>query len=105
MEKLKQAAKAALLITTDDALVNDDIESLVNAAIADLRTAGVAYISAEAEGEQAQRRALYERAVVLFCKSLFLIDETQAKRAAQAYSSLKLCMSLDDDYTEVQNGG
>lgn len=117
MDDIVKAVKAALLLTTDDDLVNTEIRNLISAAIADLRTAGVAKKTANTTGEvsptdaarpgdrsekivQSENAALYGRGVILYCKAHFLLDETAARRAASAYAALKAAMSLDDSFRE-----
>ena len=107
LSDLAKAVKAALLVTTDDDLVNTELQALADAAVADLRTAGITQPKAadtsddttQAETEE-NNGALFERAVILFSKANFLDDDTAARRAAGAYTAIKTAMSLDDNFRE-----
>ena len=94
MDDLVKAAKAAVWVMTDNEFAAREITDLVLAAIADLRSAGVADASNRADAP------LFKRGVILYCKANFLRDEAQAERALKAYEALKKCMSLDDEYRE-----
>lgn len=96
-DKLVKEAKVALRMTTDDADLAADIWSLIEAAFADLRVAGVA----NNPPEGADYSPLYKRAVILYCKANFG-SNPDAEKLQAAYESLKTYMSLDNNYRSAE---
>lgn len=87
--------KVALRIaaTTND--FDTEIQDLINAAIADLKMAGVVADKA------VDSDALIKRAIVTYCKSHFGYDNPDAERFLESYLMLKRHLVLSVDYTEA----
>jgi len=87
--------KVALRIaaTTND--FDTEIQDLINAAIADLKMAGVVADKA------VDSDALIKRAIVTYCKSHFGYDNPDAERFLESYLMLKRHLALSVDYTEA----
>jgi len=83
--------KLALRVTTTD--FDTEIQSLIDAAVADLTLAGVA-----AEKAQSTTDPLIKRAVVTYCKAHFGYDNPDADRLMEAYNLLKQHLTLAEDY-------
>ena len=87
--------KLALRVTTTD--FDTEIQSLIDAAVADLTLAGVA-----AEKAQSTTDPLIKRAVVTYCKAHFGYEEpAQAELFMKSYNALKSHLALSQEYTEV----
>ena len=84
--------KLALRVTTTD--FDTEIQSLIDAAVADLTLAGVA-----AEKAQSTTDPLIKRAVVTYCKAHFGYDNPEAERFQQSYDMLKAHLTLSQEYT------
>jgi len=84
--------KLALRVTTTD--FDTEIQSLIDAAVADLTLAGVA-----AEKAQSTTDPLIKRAVITYCKANFGFANPDADRLQRAYDSLKSHLSLSVEYT------
>lgn len=79
--------------TTND--FDTEIQDLINAAIADLKMAGVVADKA------VDSDALIKRAIVTYCKSHFGYDNPDAERFLESYLMLKRHLALSVDYTEA----
>lgn len=84
--------KVALRIaaTTND--FDTEIQDLINAAIEDLKMAGVATDKA------VDTDPLIKRAITVYCKSHFGYDNPDASRFWRSYESLKRHLTLSADY-------
>lgn len=82
-----EAVKKAMAVTSED--FDDDLTGLINAALSDLRIAGVTVTMVN--------DPLIVRAVIFYCKSYFRNDD-KAERYQKAYENLKHAMSLSGDY-------
>lgn len=82
-----EAVKKAMAVTSED--FDDDLTGLINAALSDLRIAGVTVTMVN--------DPLIVRAVIFYCKSYFRNDD-KAERYQKAYENLKYAMSLSGDY-------
>lgn len=71
--------KAALRITESD--FDKEIEGLIEAAKGDLETSGVASSNLE--------KPLSKQAIILYCKSLFGYDNSDANRFMESYEHIK----------------
>lgn len=69
---------------------NDEIQSLIDAAKLDLSISGVANTT-EAD-------KLVHRAIVLYCKAHFGVDNPNSEKYLESYTSLKTHMSLASGY-------
>ena len=84
--------KVALRIAATTNNFDTEIQDLINAAIADLKMAGVVADKA------VDSDALIKRAIVTYCKSHFGYDNPDASRFWQSYESLKSHLVLAGDY-------
>lgn len=84
--------KVALRIAAATASFDIEIQDLIDAAIEDLKIAGVATDKA------VDSDALIKRAVVTYCKSHFGYDNPDASRFWRSYESLKSHLVLAGDY-------
>jgi hypothetical protein len=73
-------------------LMETEIQDLINAAYADLQLAGIDISMPD--------DPLIKRAVSTYCKAYFGYDNPDADRFIKAYNSLKIGLSLSEDYTE-----
>lgn len=87
LEKVKQAMRVKSIE------LDDEIADLISAAKADLSLSGVKKI--------ADNDALIIRAVILYCKSHFGLNNPDSDKYQRAYDSLKSHLCLSADYTEV----
>ena len=85
--------KVALRIAATTADFDTEIQDLINAAIADLKMAGVV------DDKAVDSDALIKRAIVTYCKSHFGYDNPDADRFIESYLMLKKHLSLSVDYT------
>lgn len=72
---------------------DDEINSLINAAKADLKLAGVTATKANDTSD-----ALIVRAVAVYCKANFGYDNPDADRLLNSYNLLKLHLTLSAEY-------
>lgn len=84
--------KGALRIDGNDA--DQEIQDLIDAAMADLALAGIA---PEHDGTD----PLIRRAVIIYCRGHFDYDSKSAERLMQSYEMLKSHLSLAEDYREA----
>ncbi len=91
LEKVKQALRISN--TAFDTELND----LIEAAKADLILSGILQSKIDAIDTD----ILIQRAVMVYCKCYFGIENSDYDRNLQAYNSLKNHLSLTAEYTEV----
>ena len=84
LEKIKQSLRI-----THDAL-DTEIEDLIDAALADLLISGVK--------NQPTDDVLILRAVTIYCKANFGLENNDSERYQASYDSLKAHLSLCGDY-------
>jgi len=84
--------KGALRVDGNDA--DQEIQDLIDAAMADLALAGVAE---EHDGTD----PLIRRAVIIYCRAHFDYDSKSAERLLESYEMLKAHLSLAEDYRAV----
>lgn len=89
---LLQKAKAALRLSTDDEGINEEVQTLIAAAKADLLSTGI-----RMEGDP-----LFELAVMIYCKANFGFDNPEAERFLDAYESIKHKMMNTAEYRNAQ---
>ena len=89
---LFQKVKAALRLTTDDEGINEEVQTLIAAAKADLLSTGI-----KLEGDP-----LFELAVMIYCKANFGFDNPEAERFSEAYESIKHKMMNTAEYRNAQ---
>jgi hypothetical protein len=97
-----QKVKTALRLKSP--AFDDEIESLIAAAKADLRLVGIKWQDDEAPVDGEEQKAddpLIERAVILYCKGHFGYIEG-GERYIKAYDLLKCSLSLAGDYNALE---
>lgn len=93
MITVSEARKAVRL--TSDAM-DDELEALIHAGAADLRTAGVI------EPEASADTYLYDQALRMYLRAHFEPDAPEAPKCLAIYQDLKETLSLCDDYRECE---
>lgn len=88
LEKIKKS----LRITHTS--LDDEIRDLINAALADLRISGVVNLL--------ETDPLIIRAVTVYCKANFGLDNPNSEKYQASYESLKNHLSLSGEYNVVQ---
>ena len=86
--------KRALRISTN--YFDVDIQDLIEAARADLILSGVLATKA-VDGDM-----LIKRAIILYCKSNFGLDNKDSEKYMQSYTSLKIHLTVARDYTVTE---
>jgi hypothetical protein len=84
-------AKLALRIAAATTDFDGEITGLINAALADLRLAGLALEDTD--------EPLLKQAVITYCKAKFGYDNPDADRFQLSYDLLKAHLTLAEDYT------
>ncbi|MBR5235758.1 MAG: head-tail connector protein [Clostridia bacterium] len=74
---------------------DDEIVDLIEAARADLKLGGIIASKAESESD-----ALIRRAVFLYVKGEFGLDNSEAEKYQNSYQMLKKHLQLSDEYTK-----
>lgn len=87
--------KIRLALRIKNESFNSEIAGLIEAAKADLKLSGVNKIS--------DTDALIIRAVTLYCKAHFGLNNGDSEKYQKAYDSLKNHLCLSTEYTEVEN--
>lgn len=88
-----QTVKVALRISTATTAFDGEIQTLIDAAKADLALSGVKEVDTT--------DPLIARAVVTYCKANFGWDNAEAERLQKAYDMIKSHLTMAADY----NGG
>ncbi|MBQ6459118.1 MAG: DNA-packaging protein [Exiguobacterium sp.] len=88
------AVKLALRIT--NTAFDSEIESLIDAARLDLQLSGVRSDKVNDDSDK-----LIERAITVYCKAHFGLDNPDYERYASSYDSLKRHLTLAGDYIET----
>ncbi|ONK21225.1 hypothetical protein BLX87_23140 [Bacillus sp. VT-16-64] len=88
-----EKVKVALRVSTNDEGIIDEISDLISSARLDLIQSGVSESKAKLDDD-----ALIQRAIILYSKSQFGIDNPHAERYWQSYESLKKHLSYSGDY-------
>lgn len=88
---LLQKVKAALRLTTDDEGINEEVQTLIAAAKADLLSTGIGL----------ENDPLFELAVMIYCKANFGFDNPEAERFFDAYESIKHKMMNTAEYRDA----
>lgn len=89
---LFQKVKAAIRLTTDDEGINEEVQTLIWAAKADLLSTGISL----------EDDPLFELAVMTYCKANFGFDNPEAERFFAAYESIKHKMMNTAEYRNAQ---
>lgn len=93
MFDLLEKVKVALRVSTNDEGIIDEISDLISSARLDLIQSGVSESKAKLDDD-----ALIQRAIILYAKSQFGIDNPHAERYWESYESLKKHLSYSGDY-------
>lgn len=88
--------KTALRITTD--VYDGEISGLIAAARDDLRLSGVASAALDADDPD----PLIKRAIILYCKAEFGLDNPEAERYMASFRALETHLALSSEYQETQ---
>ncbi|MFB4258974.1 head-tail connector protein [Shouchella clausii] len=92
MSELLEPVKKALRLTSD--VFDDEVQDLIESARSDLIQSGVSPLVAKKEDDP-----LIRRAVILYCKAHFGMDNPDAVRFAQSFDMLKQHLTLAGDYS------
>jgi hypothetical protein len=84
--------KVALRVAATTTAFDGEIQDLINAAIADLKLAGVL------DTKAVDTDPLIKRAIITYCKANFGYDNPDAGRFWRSYESLKMHLTLSADY-------
>jgi len=87
--------KLALRITSS--AFDSEIDDLIAAARADLKLSGVDPQKADADDPD----ALIKRAIIIYCKAHFGLDNPEAERLQDAYDMLKAHLTLSREYAQA----
>lgn len=90
-------AKLALRITSS--AYDDEVDMLIDAAKADLLLSGVASAALEAD----EPDPLVKRAIILYCKAEFGLDNPDAERYMASFRSLETHLALSTEYAETED--
>ena len=85
--------KVKLALRVDGTVFDEEIQDLIDACKLDL---GIGGVDAPLETD-----ALIARAVVLYCKAHFGLDNPNSEKYLESYTSLKTSLSLAGDYRSV----
>lgn len=86
-----EAVKLALRIAND--AYNSEIEDLIDAAVLDLKGAGVGVVD--------DTDPLIKRAIIIYAKANFGLANLEAEQYQRSYDRLKTHLALSADYAEV----
>lgn len=93
MEMLKKT-KTALRISQSNTAFDDEVNDLISAARDDLRLAGVLRLKVEDDND-----SLIKRAIVVYCKANFGLDNPDSEKLQRSYDMLKAHLTLSQEYT------
>ncbi|MCA0754910.1 head-tail connector protein [Paenibacillus sp. N4] len=88
------SVKHALRISLSNTHFDDEVEDLIAAARHDLQLSGVL---ASKVGDDSD--PLIKRAITVYCKANFGLDNKDAEKFQASYESLKAHLSLSHEYT------
>lgn len=86
-------ARQALRIKTK--ILDNEIQDLIDAAKSDLMLSGVLQAKINNESND----PLIKRAIILYCKANFGLDNLESDKYQAAYNSLKTHLTLSIEYT------
>lgn len=92
MLEIEQARKAVRLSART---FDDELDALIQAGIADLKTAGIREMDDD---------ALYDNALRNYVKGNFEPGAPEAEKCREIYEGIKITMKLTDRYREVGSG-
>lgn len=88
-----ESVKGALRVTSNDPLIIQEIEDLISSARMDLIQSGVSSEIANKDDEP-----LIKRAIIIYAKAHYGLDNPNADRFQDSYIMLKQHLSLAGDY-------
>ena len=91
---LADEVKLALRVTSS--AYDDEVEALIAAAKDDLLLSGVSYTALEAVAPD----ALVKRAIVLYCKAEFGLDNPDSDKYMRSFHALETHLALSSEYQE-----
>lgn len=86
-------AKIAVRTKTSDIGIIGELQDLIDTAKADLKLAGVL------ETKIVDTDILIKRAILLYCKANYGLNNANSEKFQQAYESLKIHLTLSQEYT------
>lgn len=92
-----ESVKGALRVTSNDPLIIEEIEDLISSARMDLIQSGVSPEIANKDNDP-----LIKRAIIIYAKANYGIDNPNAERFESSYRMLKNDLSLAGDYNELE---
>lgn len=90
-----ESVKGALRVTSNNPVIVEEIEDLIAGARLDLIQSGVSSTKANSDDD-----ALIKRAIIIYAKAHYGLDNPNADRFWDAYVMLKQHLSLAGDYRE-----
>lgn len=90
------SVKGALRVTSNDPLIIEEIQDLIDACKLDLKIAGVSESKINEEDE------LIKRAIIIYAKAHYGLDNPNADRFQDSYVMLKQHLCLAGDYRELE---
>jgi len=88
-----ESVKGALRVTSNDTLIVEEIEDLIESARMDLIISGVSEEKANNDHDP-----LIKRAIIIYAKANYGLDNPDADRFRDSYVMLKQHLSLAGDY-------
>ncbi|HSH25018.1 MAG TPA: head-tail connector protein [Massilibacterium sp.] len=88
-----ESVKGALRVTSNDPLIIEDINDLIESARMDLIISGVSEEKAKNDNDP-----LIKRAIIIYAKANYGLDNPNADRFQDSYNMLKQHLSLAGDY-------
>lgn len=93
---LQEKVKVALRIKTLNVQITDEIVDLIEAAKIDLSISGVKVIK--------ESDPIIQRAIILYCKANFGLDNKDSEKYQKSYDLLKASLCLCGDYNTIPGG-
>lgn len=87
-----ESVKGALRVTSNDPLIVEEINDLIDSAKLDLQIAGVSKIKIDEEDP------LIKRAIITYAKANYGLDNPHSDKFHDSYIMLKQHLSLSGDY-------
>ena len=88
-----ESVKGALRVTSNDPLIIEEIEDLIESARLDLQISGVSKEKANNDNDP-----LIKRAIIFYAKANYGLDNPDSDRFQDSYVMLKQHLSLAGDY-------
>lgn len=91
-----EKVKVALRIKSQNVQISEEIKDLIEAAKIDLSISGVRVIK--------ENDPIIQRAIILYCKANFGLDNKDSEKYQRSYDLLKQSLSLCGDYNIAPGG-